>query len=153
MPINVIVEPFTARGAAQRQGNILAEKAPCFYGSAAIVCVGYLVVQRACTTQQFCRLESGGAAILVLLRFEGAPSTFESAQPMNSKRYDPFFRGIKGQFNSSFLPMYEGIKYISILPYMANYLAFCPIARCKCNRTASSFVGISKIKKGPNSNA
>ena len=30
MPINVIVEPFTARGAAQRQGNILAEKAPFF---------------------------------------------------------------------------------------------------------------------------
>ena len=90
MPFNVMVEPFTARGAAQRQGNILAEKAPCFYGSAAIVCVGYLVVQRACTTQQFCGLESGGAAILVLLRFEGAPTTFTSAHPMNSKRYVPF---------------------------------------------------------------
>ena len=94
MTMNVMVEPFMATGAAQWQGNILAEKAPCFYGSAAIVCVGYLVVQRACTTQQFCGLESGGAAILVLLRFEGAPSTFTSAQPMNSKYYDPFFRGI-----------------------------------------------------------
>ena len=93
MPINVMVEPFTATGAAQRQENILAEKAPCFYGSAAIVCVGCLVVQRACTTQQFCGLESGGAAMLVLLRFEGAPTTFTSAQPLNSKRYDPFFEG------------------------------------------------------------
>ena len=30
MPINVMVEPFTATGAAQRQGNTLVEKASCF---------------------------------------------------------------------------------------------------------------------------
>ena len=66
MPINVIVEPFTARGAAQRQGNILAEKAPYFYGSVGIVCVGYLVVQRACTTQHnsFVGLKVGGLLYL-----------------------------------------------------------------------------------------
>ena len=51
------------------------------------------------TTQQFCGLESGGAAFLVLLGFEGAPTTFTSAQPLNSKCYDPFLGGIKGQFN------------------------------------------------------
>ena len=66
MPVNVIVEPFMTRGAAQRQGNILAEKPPCFYGSAAIVCVGYLVVQRACTTQHnsFVGLKVGGLLYL-----------------------------------------------------------------------------------------
>ena len=60
------------------------------------------------TTQQFCGLESGGgAAILVLLRFEVAPSTFESAQPMNSKGYDPFFRGIchTSQIIRRFVPL------------------------------------------------
>ena len=40
-----------ATGAAQWQGNILAEKVLCFFGSTAIVCVGCLVVQMACTTQ------------------------------------------------------------------------------------------------------
>ena len=130
MPINVMVEPFMATGAAQWQGNILAEKAPCFYGSVGIVCVGYLVVQRACTTQHnsFVGLKVGGAAILVLLIFKVAPSTFESAQPMNSKGYDPFFRGIKGQFNASFWTINKRIKYVFILPYIANYLAFCPFA-------------------------
>ena len=67
MPINVILEPFMARGASHWQGNILAEKAPCFYGSAAIVCVAYLVVQRACTTQHnsFVGLKVGGGQLLL----------------------------------------------------------------------------------------
>ena len=66
MPINVMVEPFMATGAAQWQGNILAEKAPCFYGSVGIVCVAYLVVQRACTTQHnsFVGLKVGGLLYL-----------------------------------------------------------------------------------------
>ena len=45
------------------------------------------------TTQQFCGLKSEGATILVLLRFEGAPISFTSTQPLNSKRYDPFLKG------------------------------------------------------------
>ena len=66
MPINVMVEPFTATDAEQQQGNILAEKAPCFYISVAIVCVGYLVMQRACTTQHngFVGLKEGGLLYL-----------------------------------------------------------------------------------------
>ena len=78
MPINVMVEPFMATGAAQWQGNILAEKAPFFYGSAAIVCVGCLVVQMACTTQRnsFVGLKVGGLLFLCFwdLRVHPPPS-------------------------------------------------------------------------------
>ena len=121
MPINVIMEPFMARGAAQRQGDILAEKAPCFYGSAAIVCVGYLVVQRATV---FWAWKWGGCYTCA---FENQGCTHHLHKCVTNE-----FKTLRSIFQGN-------------LPYIANYSAFCPFAWCKCKGTASWFVGISRI--------
>ena len=52
MPIEVMTNPFTVTGAAQRQGDILAGKTSCFDRSLVIGHVNYLGVQRARMTQR-----------------------------------------------------------------------------------------------------